>query len=319
MSQAHMHTHTHTHTHAHHTPPCITTPRQQWCLFFRSTTDSRHPPCSPRFAHAPLVRWAAPTSLASLTSQGPGCSSVSTVVTVMAAVFNLVTVSPSAGDAVLSNKDAYPFFLRTTGSHTVWVPAAVELCKHFRWSRVAALAQKSSVELSTMSAFLELAAKGGIDVAVNEKLSTNSYSADIRKSLDAIVYADARIIVMYGRPAFTRQFFCDASRRGLVGEKYVYMLPGSWIFGNWWKRVPGVDVHTCTDSELKQATQGYLQTAPSTTTMSPATLPGATGETAADWRLRYKAKSLGMGVEPSDFGANAYDAIVRFRVLHHPH
>ena len=72
-----------------------------------------------------------------VTSQGPGCSSVSTVVSVMAAVFNLVTLSPSAGDAVLSNKDAYPYFLRTTGSHTVWVPAAVELCKHFRWSRVA--------------------------------------------------------------------------------------------------------------------------------------------------------------------------------------
>ena len=75
-----------------------------------------------------------------------------------------------------------------------------------------------------MSSFLALAAKGGIDFPVNEKLATHGYSADIRKSLDAIVYADARIIVLYGRPAFTRQFFCDASRRGLVGERYVYML-----------------------------------------------------------------------------------------------
>ena len=56
-------------TYTHHTHRRVITPRQQRCPFVRSTTDSRHLLCSPRFAHAPLVRWAAPTST---NLSGPG-------------------------------------------------------------------------------------------------------------------------------------------------------------------------------------------------------------------------------------------------------
>ena len=289
----------------------------------------------------------------------------------MAAVFNLVTISPSAGLAQLSSKATYPYFLRTTAPHTVWVPAAVELCKHFRWSRVATIAEAVPVPLGTMAAFLETAADAGIEVVVNKQLDWggSDYSEAISETLNAIASADARVIVIYAEIEHMRHFFCDAYRRGLVGKKYVYMLPGrerslthtpsrppppgphtsshllhlsslpsprplsrlllprsrpsllfpqgSWISGEWWKRVPGIDVHTCTDAELKQATQGYISTAPSTQTMSPATLPGATGDIAVKWRLRYKTRAEAMGVQPGDFAATAYDAIVRF--LHHPH
>ena len=145
----------------------------------------------------------------------------------MAAVFNLVTISPSAGSAQLSNKRLYPYFLRTTSPHTVWVPVAVELCKHFRWSRVAAITEVAPVPLGTMSAFVENAANAGIEVVVNKQLEWGSdYFKTIHETLHAIISTDARIIVIYALATFMRQFFCDASRRGLVGSKYVYMLPG---------------------------------------------------------------------------------------------
>ena len=106
--------------------------------------------------------------------------------------------------------------------------------------------------------------------------------------------------------------------RSLPPPPFRLFPQGSWISGEWWKRVPGIDVHTCTDAELKQATQGYISTAPSTQTVSLATLPGATGGIAAEWRLRYQARAEAMGVQTSDYGATAYDGIVRF--LHHnPH
>ena len=183
----------------------------------QAQTRSIRLPVSVRFTYLPPV----------LSLQGPGCSAVSTVVTVMAAVFNLVTMSPSAGNALLSSKVEYPYFLRTTAPHTVWVPAAVELCKHFRWSRVAAIAEVAPVPLGTMSAFVQNAANAGIEVVVGKQLEWGSdYFKTIHETLNAITFADARIIVIYALAAFMRQFFCDASRRGLVGSKYVYMLPG---------------------------------------------------------------------------------------------
>jgi len=132
-------------------------------------------------------------------------------------------------------------------------------------------------------------------------------SPEIQGTLDAIVKVDARIIALHCLPSLTRRFFCEALHRGLVGAKYQYLLPGTYLAPHvWWKREPGVDQHNCTDDELKQATQGYLSTSWTTNSPSTAVLPGP-GGTARQWRARYASRAKAMGVTTNVFGASIYD------------
>ena len=110
-------------------------------------------------------------------------------------------------------------------------------------------------------------------------------------------------------PALSRAIMCTALRLGLVGTQHAWILTGQNPT-NWWKRDTR-DQHDCTDEELKRATQGYLAMARDVLGVQARTgvaldrLP--TGETPAEWRIRYAAASEA-GVPESDFGPLAYDA-----------
>ena len=55
---------------------------------------------------------------------GPGCSGVAMPVSSTAGLFNLVTLSPSAGSVSLSDTSSYPYFMRVVTSHASYVPAS---------------------------------------------------------------------------------------------------------------------------------------------------------------------------------------------------
>ena len=55
---------------------------------------------------------------------GPGCSGVAMPVSSTAGLFNLVTLSASAGSVSLSDTSSYPYFMRVVTSHGSYVPAS---------------------------------------------------------------------------------------------------------------------------------------------------------------------------------------------------
>ena len=104
---------------------------------------------------------------------GPGCSSSSKAVTVTASIFNLATVSGSAGSSELSQKNLYPYYLRTVAPHIAWVPAAVDLFAVFGWTRVAVIGERIPVTEGTAAAFADqVSKKGGVRVVVNERINS---------------------------------------------------------------------------------------------------------------------------------------------------
>ena len=110
-------------------------------------------------------------------------------------------------------------------------------------------------------------------------------------------------------PALSRAIMCVALRSGLVDAEHAWVMTGQNP-AMWWKREAGVDKHDCTDDELKRATQGYM--AMGRDVLGVQARAGVaedrllTGETPAEWRVRYAAAS---GATPiSDFGPLAYDA-----------
>ena len=104
---------------------------------------------------------------------GPGCSISSKAVTVTASIFNLATVSGSAGSSELSQKNLYPYYLRTVAPDIAWVPAAVDLFAVFGWTRVAVIGERSPVTGETAAAFADqVSKKGAVRVLVNERINS---------------------------------------------------------------------------------------------------------------------------------------------------
>jgi ABC-type branched-subunit amino acid transport system substrate-binding protein len=238
---------------------------------------------------------------------GPGCSVVSGPISQTAALFNLVAVSGSAGSATLSQKSMYPYFLRTVSPHMAYVPAMIALCTYFKWRRVGSITEKTGVTTGTMAVFHEAALAAGIKLTVQLQIGTEeavkTTSTVIDSALARLKSTDTRIIFVHGYNSFLRRIFCDSFQRfGLAGSStHVFVVPGWHAFG-WWRRNKA-DVHTCSDDDLKAATQGYLATDRTTVATGPELLP--TGINASAWREQYAKRS---NVGTSDFGAPAYDA-----------
>ena len=122
-----------------------------------------------------------------------------------------------------------------------------------------------------------------------------------------VLLCDSTLFHRY--PALSRAIMCVALRSGLVDAEHAWVMTGQNP-AMWWKREAGVDKHDCTDDELKRATQGYVAMARDVLGVQARTGVAEdrllTGETPAEWRVRYAAAS---GATPiSDFGPLAYDA-----------
>ena len=122
--------------------------------------------------------------------------------------------------------------------------------------------------------------------------------------------SDARIIILLAYPAICRALFCTALRRGVFlgpGKSWRGVFLTVFLREGWWKREAGVDTHDCTNSELRDATQGYLAVDYDTLRVSDNVALPKAGETASQWRTRYTVRSGAAGV--SVFAPLAYDAV----------
>lgn len=182
-----------------------------------------------------------------------GCSTVCSIVAESANMWNLIVVGYGASSPALSDRTRFPTFFRTHPSAIIHNPTRLMLFKKFGWSRVAIILETEEVFMETARDLEQRCRKANIQLLTRVSFVGNGQPTD---AMDNLKRADPRIIVGMFYKQQARRVMCEAYKRGLYGEKYVWFLIG-WYEDNWWTDVKGL---SCTLEEMKKAVEGHLTT-----------------------------------------------------------
>eukprot|EP00947_MAST-08B_sp_MAST-8B-sp1_P000913 g913.t1 len=250
-----------------------------------------------------MFQWVSDTSRPIVGVLGPGCSSVAIPLSKTAGLFNLVSLGHAPGSITLSDKNEYPRFLRTYPHHGMMVPPAMAVIRHYKWQRIGILTERHDVHRGITDFMVKEAFADGIEVAYQSLLGVND---DLESSFQLLRKSQTSIIAIWAYPYLTRRILCKALRQNLAGPSQ----PGVWLMtgfhpSDWWMRQDG-DPHTCNNTELKAAAQGYFSFDRNPLVPdSEGTLPS--GQTPSAMRAEFSARSN--GIEPMAPTVTSYDAV----------
>lgn len=207
-----------------------------------------------------------------------GCSTVCSIVAESANMWNLIVVGYGASSPALNDRDRFPTFFRTHPSATIHNPTRISLFKKYGWSRIAIILETEEVFMETARDLEKRCREASIQLLTRVSFIGNGQPTD---AMDNLKRADPRIIVGMFYKQQARRVMCEAYKRGLYGEKYVWFLIG-WYEDDWWTDVKGLN---CTYDQMKAAVEGHLTTEALVRNQDDRrTLSGYTSE---DWLKRY--------------------------------
>ncbi|XP_014677860.1 PREDICTED: gamma-aminobutyric acid type B receptor subunit 1-like [Priapulus caudatus] len=153
----------------------------------------------------------------------------------------------------ISNKEKHPYTFRNDISDGAAMEPKVALMKHYKWKKVAFIAELVPIftlALRTMANLME--EEGGFDI-----LAWETFESDPTFAVQLLKKVDARIIVAHCYQETARKVFCEAYKLGLYGPKYVWFLVG-WYNSEWWM-TPDSSIN-CTSSQLGRVAENYIST-----------------------------------------------------------
>lgn len=180
-----------------------------------------------------------------------GCSTVCSIVAESANMWNLIVVGYGASSPALSDRSRFPTFFRTHPSATIHNPTRIRLFEKYGWSRVAIILETEEVFIETARDLEQRCRARNIQL-----LTRVSFVRQPSDAMDNLKRADPRIIIGMFYKQQARRVMCEAYKRGLYGEKYVWFLIG-WYEDDWWTEVKDLD---CTYEQMKAAVDGHLTT-----------------------------------------------------------
>lgn len=180
-----------------------------------------------------------------------GCSTVCSIVAESANMWNLIVVGYGASSPALSDRSRFPTFFRTHPSATIHNPTRIRLFEKYGWSRVAIILETEEVFIETARDLEQRCRARNIQL-----LTRVSFVRQPADAMDNLKRADPRIIVGMFYKQQARRVMCEAYKRGLYGDKYVWFLIG-WYEDDWWTEVKDLD---CTYEQMKAAVDGHLTT-----------------------------------------------------------
>lgn len=206
-----------------------------------------------------------------------GCSTVCSIVAESANMWNLIVVGYGSSSPALSDRSRFPTFFRTHPSATIHNPTRIKLFEKYGWSRVAIILETEEVFIETARDLEQRCRTRGIQL-----LTRVSFVRQPADAMDNLKRADPRIIVGMFYKQQARRVMCEAYKRGLYGEKYVWFLIG-WYEDDWWTEVKDLD---CTYEQMKMAVEGHITT--EGLVLNQDNRKTISGYTSLDWLRRYQ-------------------------------
>lgn len=206
-----------------------------------------------------------------------GCSTVCSIVAESANMWNLIVVGYGSSSPALSDRSRFPTFFRTHPSATIHNPTRIKLFEKYGWSRVAIILETEEVFIETARDLEQKCRLRGIQL-----LTRVSFVRQPVDAMDNLKRADPRIIVGMFYKQQARRVMCEAYKRGLYGEKYVWFLIG-WYEDDWWTEVKDLD---CTYEQMKMAVEGHITT--EGLVLNQDNRRTISGYTSSEWLRRYQ-------------------------------
>lgn len=206
-----------------------------------------------------------------------GCSTVCSIVAESANMWNLIVVGYGASSPALSDRSRFPTFFRTHPSATIHNPTRIKLFEKYDWSRVAIILETEEVFIETARDLEQRCRTSKIQL-----LTRVSFVRKPADAMDNLKRADPRVIVGMFYKQQARRVMCEAYKRGLYGEKYVWFLIG-WYEDDWWTDVKDLD---CTYEQMKAAVDGHLTT--EGLVLNQDNRRTISGYTSREWLRRYQ-------------------------------
>ena len=206
-----------------------------------------------------------------------GCSTVCSIVAESANMWNLIVVGYGSSSPALSDRGRFPTFFRTHPSATIHNPTRIKLFEKYGWSRVAIILETEEVFFETARDLEQRCRAHNIQVLT--RVSFVRFPVD---AMDNLKRADPRIIVGMFYKQQARRVMCEAYKRGLYGDKYVWFLIG-WYEDDWWTEVKDLE---CTYEQMKLAVEGHITT--EGLVLNPNDRTTISGFTSKEWLQRYE-------------------------------
>lgn len=206
-----------------------------------------------------------------------GCSTVCSIVAESANMWNLIVVGYGASSPALSDRARFPTFFRTHPSATIHNPTRIRLFEKYGWSRVAIILETEEVFIETARDLEQRCRARNIQL-----LTRVSFVRQPADAMDNLKRADPRIIVGMFYKQQARRVMCEAYKRQLYGDRYVWFLIG-WYEDDWWTDVRDLE---CTYDQMKAAVEGHITT--EGLVLNQDSRRTISGYTSKDWLRRYQ-------------------------------
>ena len=193
--------------------------------------------------------------------------------------FEMITMSWGCSSPALTNKDRFPYFFSSLLSEVDIAKGLFSLFKHFSWSKHSLLIETAEIYQLTSDAWTAEMADHGLEL-----LSSNTFPALSDVHLRDVIRKKTRVNVVLAYAPITRRILCMAHGEGLIGQEYVWIIPGFLMDSpDWWRSSTHPDENlACDDDTMLEAALGSWGVIGKFTDSGPTTvLPG--GLTPPEW------------------------------------
>ncbi|XP_066540269.1 extracellular calcium-sensing receptor-like [Hoplias malabaricus] len=158
---------------------------------------------------------------------GDGGSTLSVVVAQFLGVFQVPQVSYFSSCACLSNKKAFPTFLRTMPSDFFQVDALAQLVQHFGWTWVGTVAGDDAYGRGGAQIFNDKVTKLGVCIALYEIIPKNHPPVEMARIVKRIGGSQARVILVFALEQDAKALFSQSLKHNLTGIQW--LASEAWI------------------------------------------------------------------------------------------
>eukprot|EP01102_Stenamoeba_stenopodia_P007255 TRINITY_DN2021_c0_g1_i1.p1 TRINITY_DN2021_c0_g1~~TRINITY_DN2021_c0_g1_i1.p1 ORF type:complete len:765 (+),score=173.09 TRINITY_DN2021_c0_g1_i1:211-2505(+) len=154
---------------------------------------------------------------------GPSYSSQSVIAGITTSNSKIPTITFGATSPSLSDKEIYPYFMRTIPNDEQQALALLDVVSYFKWNDVAVISATEPYSLGLSQAFVAKAKDSGIDIAAT--IYFPDTDTDFTDEIKIIQRTGARIIFVTMLIADFQRFLDTAHKEDLTGPPYVFLSP----------------------------------------------------------------------------------------------
>lgn len=194
---------------------------------YEITWSHRDTYCEPRHGLAMLIDiWDTSPDVDGII--GGDCSVVCHPTALLAAAWNIPSVSFGCSSKAFSNKTTYPTFSRTTGVYVDMAPMFVKVCQIFSWKRVGLITDIEELFHDSANGIKTILEENDIEVlyytsVTSVKGKTINYDNLIKlRNILKVLRDTVRIIIVFLYPQDLRVIHIEAMNFGMLDGRYVF-------------------------------------------------------------------------------------------------